>query len=517
MVVRLDRITWWMGSSLPPFDILQLDGSSHLTVARGVTLEKRRPQALGVTVAAPRVPDLFLQTVGGAFTGVAGSPTVGNTKMMLSLSNAYVEIDYTIIQWLDAAPSVPSPGPRADAAPSGSNPMSALSMATASQGQGGQRGVAISVENRAKLLSSLREARYAQTRAVSAASDKRDKTSDKTQLRAAVYAFRDRAARIDAILASGFAASNEELEQLTTRQSFDASDFRRAGPPSKAPWTRADDRYARRHTSASVRVDNRAIHSSAMDASGSSRGTLSGASFQSPDRLELASDVQWVLDESNTVQEVPQGFLTRHHILGRRYMQLLSAIVIEIRDDALLSALYGIAGAKRSDIQPDELHSAVFWSPLNLFFGPHGIDRVDDPGSDTERRKPLSFPVEVWKALMELKATLEDGVGRQTLRSYLAGNEVAISFNKASRKQLTEVLTKLRKLKKSSSGHVMRLSDWRFIPRAQVARLIFSAIPDAQLATWGRAMNGRSRDVTMDEFSEEGVKKYKFLLKAPPS
>lgn len=81
----------------------------------------------------------------------------------------------------------------------------------------------------------------------------------------------------------------------------------------------------------------------------------------------------------------------RHHILGRKYIQLLLALARETGvSDGVLKRFAGWPNPDSSSNIPaeTEFNGRFFWSPFNIFIGPDGNHRGFDPGSGVEQVCP---------------------------------------------------------------------------------------------------------------------------------
>jgi hypothetical protein len=94
---------------------------------------------------------------------------------------------------------------------------------------------------------------------------------------------------------------------------------------------------------------------------------------------------------------------SRHHVIPQQYLQALvglsQAADSDIADtDANKLALQG---ALRKIRYPSAapLLTGLVWAPVNLFEGPVGFLRSDEPGNDFELNKPRSFDEKRWNAL----------------------------------------------------------------------------------------------------------------------
>lgn len=106
---------------------------------------------------------------------------------------------------------------------------------------------------------------------------------------------------------------------------------------------------------------------------------------------------------------------SRHHIIPQKYLQALYQMTLapdqDIKNDddkkQLVRSLEYIQAAG----YPALATGSVVWAPVNLFEGPTGVYRRDDPGSKPELKKPKSFDETRWAALQKVVTALEK-VGR---------------------------------------------------------------------------------------------------------
>ncbi|AEK61454.1 hypothetical protein [Collimonas fungivorans] len=106
---------------------------------------------------------------------------------------------------------------------------------------------------------------------------------------------------------------------------------------------------------------------------------------------------------------VPNGLnwvrtnFSRHHIIPQQYLQALVAIT-QAPDSDIADADVGKVALRKAlgkirypSAAP--LLTGVVWAPVNLFEGPVGFLRSDEPGNDFELNKPRSFDEKRWDAL----------------------------------------------------------------------------------------------------------------------
>jgi|SoiMethySBSTD1v2_1073268.scaffolds.fasta_scaffold610535_3 hypothetical protein len=145
--------------------------------------------------------------------------------------------------------------------------------------------------------------------------------------------------------------------------------------------------------------------------------------FTLPKRLTSPGDIKIA---NNTA-----GLKARHHILGRKYIQLLLSLALAVDDvdendlntvckKDLFGQLLGFAcwsgndiGAIKGGRQPFTTDTFnlfkrwFFWSPYNLFVGPVGELRIFDPSSGVEQACPRGFPGTRWLALKAIPQYFE--------------------------------------------------------------------------------------------------------------
>lgn len=137
---------------------------------------------------------------------------------------------------------------------------------------------------------------------------------------------------------------------------------------------------------------------------------------------------------------VAAGNYSRHHIVGRKYLQMLTHLLVEfeyvtVADRSVREADQVIATCdarvrKFAEYQGNNLRAlkgALFWSPWNLFVGPKGEFRTFDPSSGMEQVKPKGFPDDRWKALKQVPLTLED-LGVSLVNVVTADNGDELNF-----------------------------------------------------------------------------------------
>jgi hypothetical protein len=105
----------------------------------------------------------------------------------------------------------------------------------------------------------------------------------------------------------------------------------------------------------------------------------------------------------------------KHHIVPQTYLQVVAGLAINTSagTDALRSrlttAIKAIAAGAAGGPPNAWNLGPVVWAPVNLFEGPTGFLRSDDPGDGPEPNKPKSFDASRWKLLLTATAAV-DGV-----------------------------------------------------------------------------------------------------------
>lgn len=117
---------------------------------------------------------------------------------------------------------------------------------------------------------------------------------------------------------------------------------------------------------------------------------------------------------------------TLHHILPYRYMCFIGYLAEIYRDQLLNVPQQDQAGwpeNRQDDVskkvallfatvcpfggQQQDVRTRFAWMAANLFQGPSGNYRIDDPGSEREQTKPHSLTISVWTALGQLETALD--------------------------------------------------------------------------------------------------------------
>lgn len=105
---------------------------------------------------------------------------------------------------------------------------------------------------------------------------------------------------------------------------------------------------------------------------------------------------------------------SRHHIIPQTSLQALYQLTQTSNTDVTNDSTKQAITTALKKIQPAGYNvvalGGVVWAPVNLFEGPTGFFRSDDPGSAPEPNKPKSFDNTRWLTLKKVLGTL-DAVG----------------------------------------------------------------------------------------------------------
>ncbi|MFL5346456.1 MAG: hypothetical protein ACJ8AT_16845 [Hyalangium sp.] len=103
---------------------------------------------------------------------------------------------------------------------------------------------------------------------------------------------------------------------------------------------------------------------------------------------------------------------SKHHIVPQTYLQVIAGLSInadagtpELRT-RLVTAIRGIAAGAAGGPPAAWNLGPVVWAPINLFEGPTGSYRSDDPKEGSENVKPKSFDNTRWTRLQAIKTAL---------------------------------------------------------------------------------------------------------------
>lgn len=219
-------------------------------------------------------------------------------------------------------------------------------------------------------------------------------------------------------------------------------------------------------------------------------------SFVVPDRTEAPDDGYHGLEgvATSTVRDVTK--YTRHHVVGRKYLQLLQVLWEHYGFITYVDARDPPPGGGRHPDQPEDherrlspatdprvvalaqmpanadrgtVHTYLFWMPLNLFIGPRARYRTFDPGGGLEPVKPLTLPAYRWAAVHRIPVTMRElGIPVRVLEQERASGEtftfdVHVS-DAVARETLGDLLGVLADAQRraAGSGRAGRVRPFRF-------------------------------------------------------
>jgi hypothetical protein len=125
---------------------------------------------------------------------------------------------------------------------------------------------------------------------------------------------------------------------------------------------------------------------------------------------------------------------SKHHILPQTYLQVVAGLSVEAQAGnadlrtRLVAAICRLAAGNAGGPPAAWSLGPVAWSPVNLFEGPTGFYRSDDPGEGGETSKPKSFDATRWQKLQTLKGAV-DNLGA------IAGAQFETSTDKLNKQQ----------------------------------------------------------------------------------
>ncbi|MFG3280334.1 hypothetical protein [Streptomyces sp. NPDC048111] len=212
--------------------------------------------------------------------------------------------------------------------------------------------------------------------------------------------------------------------------------------------------------------------------------------------------------------------MSRHHILGRKYIQLLLALGQEVPvSDGTLKRFAGWPVSTGSTAPVNaQLNGMFFWSPFNLFVGPAGTRRVFDPSSGVEQQRPNSFPEDRWNHLKRIPGYLEGiGVKLSELASLEDTGTKTWNITTSAEKikdELTALIKDITATVTSDKVPVHKLDedDWAIVTYLNVKNYKFRSAEDVQ-SLYGTFESVLEKDVTFQEALPNDA--YRFLLKPP--
>ncbi len=118
----------------------------------------------------------------------------------------------------------------------------------------------------------------------------------------------------------------------------------------------------------------------------------------------------------------------KHHIIPQTFLQaaaglaLLNTVGDQSLRDRLVAAIQTIAAGAAGGPPAAWNLGPVVWAPINLFEGPDGYYRSDDPGEGGEKTRPRSFDQTRWKLLQTALTALENA-GSMTAQAYTSSTD----------------------------------------------------------------------------------------------
>ncbi|WP_299860400.1 hypothetical protein [uncultured Hoeflea sp.] len=113
----------------------------------------------------------------------------------------------------------------------------------------------------------------------------------------------------------------------------------------------------------------------------------------------------------------------KHHIIPQTYLQAVAGLAItstagnQGQRDRLVTAIRTISAGPAGGPPGQWNLGPVVWAPINLFEGPDGFYRSDDPGEGGETKKPKTFDQLRWSLLQDALKSLTNG-GIMAPKSY---------------------------------------------------------------------------------------------------
>ncbi len=194
----------------------------------------------------------------------------------------------------------------------------------------------------------------------------------------------------------------------------------------------------------------------------------------------------------HTADDKKQGNFTLHHIIPYRYPffvgfvfdQLISrghfnnlqaadksdmrslAHDLKFIGNSLLPAACKLHGDEILDPTKGPLGHKFAWMGVNLFIGPSGTWRLDDPKSSEETQRPQSFDVERWAAVHALK-TFVDAFAEFDDNAHTV---TTVKLDSESAGFLTGLLARLNALRScGKDAHPFTYDDWVILDSDNIA------------------------------------------------
>ena len=216
--------------------------------------------------------------------------------------------------------------------------------------------------------------------------------------------------------------------------------------------------------------------------------------------------------------DVPAGYpavganLARHHILGRKYIQLLLALAREtgVSDGTLKRFAGWPINSSSTPPAAAQFEGRFFWSPYNLFIGPDGNHRGFDPSSGVEQICPPGFNRERWEALKAVPEYFERvGVDLSKLVALEDNGSLELKL-KGTKEEIKSALTeRIKTITDTSTAdkapvYGFNENEWvaikdsisvgRFIVRSQNVQGLYNYAVENRLIvdyTWAQVIGGQ--------------------------
>lgn len=147
----------------------------------------------------------------------------------------------------------------------------------------------------------------------------------------------------------------------------------------------------------------------------------------------------------------------KHHIIPQTYLQaaaglaLLNTVGDQSLRDRLVAALRTIAAGAAGGPPAAWNLGPVVWAPINLFEGPDGYYRSDDPGEGGEKKRPRSFDQTRWKLLQAALTALENA-GRMTAQAYTSSTDNLNKMQKGGKTRFAMIVEAFEALASFQAG-----------------------------------------------------------------
>ncbi|MEM5473938.1 hypothetical protein WNZ14_19605 [Hoeflea sp. AS60] len=128
----------------------------------------------------------------------------------------------------------------------------------------------------------------------------------------------------------------------------------------------------------------------------------------------------------------------KHHIIPQTYLQaaaglaLLNTVGDQSLRDRLVAAIRTISAGAAGGPPAAWNLGPVVWAPINLFEGPDGFYRSDDPGEGGEKTRPRSFDQTRWTLLQTALKSLENA-GKMTAQAYTSSTDYLNKMQKGGK------------------------------------------------------------------------------------